>query len=185
MALLKEAVDAARAVIDERRPDMDQDTRAQVAHQIGIGAVKYADLSVAHDSDYIFDLDRMLALSGNTGPYMQYAAARIRSIFRNAGLDPASQSAPIGVGEAAERALALKLLDFGSVVARVGDDLAPHLLCAYLFELSQAFSTFYETCPVLKADGDVRASRLSLCALTLRVIVQGLDLLGVAAPQEI
>ena len=185
VALLEEAVDAARAVIDERRPDMDEATRAQVAGQIGIGAVKYADLSVAHDSDYIFDLDRMLALSGNTGPYMQYAAARIRSIFRNAGLDPAMQSAPILVGEAAERALALKLLDFGAVVARVGDDLAPHLLCAYLFELSQAFSTFYETCPVLKAEGDVRASRLSLCALTLRVIVQGLDLLGVAAPQEI
>jgi len=184
-ALLEEAVDAARAVIDERRPDLDPDIRVQVARQIGVGAVKYADLSVAHDSDYVFALDRMLALSGNTGPYMQYAAARIRSIFRNADLDPATQSAPILLGEVAERALALKLLDFGGVVARVGDDLAPHLLCAYLFELSQAFSTFYETCPVLKAEGDVRASRLSLCALTLRVIVQGLDLLGVAAPQEI
>ncbi len=185
MALLEEAVTAARGVIDERRPDMDEATRQSVARQIGIGAVKYADLSVAHDSDYVFDLDRMLALSGNTGPYMQYAAARIRSIFRNAGLDPDVQSAPIALGEEAERALALKLLDFGAVVARVGQDLAPHVLCAYLFELSQAFSTFYETCPVLKAEGAVREARLSLCALTLRVIVQGLELLGVGAPQEI
>lgn len=186
MALLDEAIDGARAVVDERRPDMDAATRARVAHEIGIGAVKYADLSVAHDSEYVFDLERMLAMSGNTGPYMQYAAARIRSIFRNAECDPTAQSAPIALTHPSERALALRLLDFGEVVRRVGTELAPHLLCAYLFDLSQAFSTFYESCPVLKVDDEaVRASRLSLCALTLRVVSQGLDLLGVASPQEI
>ncbi len=186
MALLDEAVVAARAVIDERRPDMDGATRDQVARAIGIGAVKYADLSVAHDSEYVFDLERMLSLSGNTGPYLQYAVARIRSIFRNAGVAPEAQRAPITLAQDPERALALSLLEFGPVVARVGEDLAPHLLCAYLFEVSQAFSTFYEQCPVLKAgDEAVRASRLALCALTLRVLVQGLALLGVQAPEEI
>lgn len=186
MALLDEAVASARAVLEERRPEMDATVRDEVARAIGIGAVKYADLSVAHDSDYVFDLERMLSLSGNTGPYMQYAVARIRSIFRNAGLDPDAHRAPITLAEAAERALALGLLEFGSVVARVGEELAPHLLCAYLFDLSQMFSTFYEECPVLKAtDAATRDSRLALCALTLRVLVQGLALLGVSAPEAI
>lgn len=185
MEFLTESIDAARAVLDERRADMDVATRETIARQIGIGAVKYADLSVAHDSDYVFDLERMLSLNGNTGPYMQYAVARIRSIFRNAGIEPDAQEAPIALGEPAERELALRLLDFGRVVARVGEELAPHHLCAYLFDLTQAFSTFYESCPVLKADEPVRASRLSLCAVTVRVLERGLALLGVAAPHEI
>ncbi|PSK98611.1 arginyl-tRNA synthetase [Murinocardiopsis flavida] len=185
MALLDEAIERAAKVVGEARPDLDPDTRARIAQQVGIGAVKYADLSVAHDTEYVFDFDRMLALHGNTGPYLQYAAARIRSIFRKGGLEPEQATGPIELGEDAERALALTLLGFGPVVAHVGDTLEPHRLSGYLFELAQAFTTFYERCPVLKADDDsVRASRLALTAATLRVLVQGLDLLGVQAPEQ-
>lgn len=190
MALLDEAVTNARGVIDEMRPDLPEETRAEIAPQIGIGAVKYADLSVAHDSEYVFDLDRMLSLTGNTGPYLQYASARIRSIFRAAGLDPTpagqgGQERRIVVREAGERALVLQLLEFGSIVAQVGDTLEPHRLSGYLFELAQTFSSFYEQCPVLKADdAELRESRLALCGLTLAVLVQGLDLLGVQTPAQ-
>ncbi|HET9633322.1 MAG TPA: arginine--tRNA ligase, partial [Terrabacter sp.] len=151
MALLEEAVDKAQALIDANRPDLDEPTRSTIARQIGIGAVKYADLSVAHDSEYVFDLDRMVALTGNTGPYLQYVVARIRSIFRQVGLDPTAQHAPLLLGESHERALATHLLGFGDVVAEVGDTYEPHRLAGYLFELAQAFSAFYENCPVLKA----------------------------------
>jgi arginyl-tRNA synthetase len=188
MDLLEEAVSTARAVVDEARPDLDESVRAAIAPQVGIGAIKYADLSVAHDSDYVFDLDRMVSLTGNTGPYLQYAAARIRSIFRSAGLDPDQLSgqaeAPLVITEPAERALALALLDFGDVVVHVGDQLEPHRLCGYLFDLAQQFSAFYEQCPVLKADTEARASRLALCKATLAVLDQGLDLLGIARPQQ-
>jgi arginyl-tRNA synthetase len=184
MALLDEAIAHARQVVDDARPDLDVGVRATIAPQVGIGAVKYADLSVAHDSEYVFDLDRMVSLTGNTGPYLQYAAARIRSIFRTAGLDPRHADSPVAITEAAERALALALLDFGDVVVQVGDLLEPHQLCAYLFELAQRFSAFYEQCPVLKADAEVRASRLALCALTLAVLDQGLDLLGIPRPEQ-
>jgi arginyl-tRNA synthetase len=182
MALLDEAVTKARAVIDEARPDLDDQTRAEIAPQIGIGGVKYADLSVTHDSEYVFDLERMTALVGNTGPYLQYATARIRSIFRTAEQVPATAVSDIAVSEPAERALALHLLSFGEAVARVGEVLEPHALCAYLFELAQSFSAFYEHCPVLKAKIELRASRLALCAATLRALETGLDLLGIEAP---
>ena len=185
MALLEEAVDKAQALIDANRPDLDQSTRSTIARQIGIGAVKYADLSVAHDSEYVFDLDRMVALTGNTGPYLQYVVARIRSIFRQVGLDPAAQHAPLLLGEAPERALGVHLLGFGDVVAEVGDTYEPHRLAAYLFELAQAFSAFYENCPVLKAERDeLKESRLTLCALTLRVMTAGLDMLGLESPEQ-
>ena len=188
MALLEEAIDNARRVIDDARPDLDDAVRAEIAPQIGIGAVKYADLSVAHHSEYVFDLERMLALTGNTGPYLQYAAARIRSIFRAAGPDVDTADGEVRrivVHEPGERALALAILQFGSVVTAVGDELEPHRLCGYLFDLAQAFSSFYEHCPVLKAeDAETRESRLGLCAVTLRVLVQGLDLLGVGSPDQ-
>jgi arginyl-tRNA synthetase len=129
----------------------------------------------------------MLALTGNTGPYLQYASARIRSILRKA-TDTSDQDAfpgTIEVGQPAERRLALELLGFGGVVAEVGDTLEPHRLCAYLFSLAQAFTGFYDACPVLKApDPAVRSSRLALCDLTLRVLVVGLGLLGVSAPEQ-
>src|SRR5690606_21393539 len=185
MALLDEAVERASAVVAQTRPDLDEETRAAIARDVGIGAVKYADLSIAHDTEYVFDFDRMLALNGNTGPYLQYAVARIRSIFRKGGIDPAQVTGPIQVTEPAERALALKLLDFGATVVQVGDTLEPHRLCTYLFDLAQTFTAFYEACPVLKADRDeVRNSRLALTAVTLHTLVKGLDLLGVRAPEQ-
>lgn len=184
---LQSLVDAALAraaeVVAESRPDLPADERAVIAHQVGVGAIKYADLSVAHDSEYTFDLDRMVALQGNTGPYLQYAATRIRSILGRA--DAVAFDGPIVLVEPAERALALKLLDFGSVVAAVGETLEPHRLAAYLFDLAQTFTAFYEHCPVLKAqDAAVRNSRLALCALTLQVLQTGLSLLGIATPEQ-
>ena len=128
----------------------------------------------------------MLALTGNTGPYLQYATARIRSIFRRAGLDAdGAITSPIQVTEEAERALALRLLGFGAVVGQVAETTEPHRLCVYLFELASAFTTFYEKCPVLQAgSAAVRDSRLALSALTLRVLLTGLDLLGVPVPDR-
>ena len=185
MALLEEAVQRASAVVDTARPDLNEQTRSDIAQQVGIGAVKYADLSVAHNSEYAFDFDRMLSLTGNTGPYLQYAAARIRSIFRRASLDPDLAFGPILIGQPTERALAVILVDFGSVVAEVGASLEPHRLCGYLFELAQALTAFYEHCPVLKAEDEAtRSSRFALIAVTLRVLTQGLDLLGVRSPER-
>jgi arginyl-tRNA synthetase len=181
MALLDEAVDKARAVVDDARPDLAEEIRAEIAPQVGIGAVKYADLSVGHDSEYTFDLDRMVALTGNTGPYLQYAAARIRSILRS-GTDLAA--GPVVLSHPAEHELALTLLGFGDVVAQVGDALEPHRLCGYLFDLAQTFSVFYENCPVLNADVTARASRLALCRTTLDVLVVGLGMLGISAPER-
>src|SRR5690625_3158856 len=142
MQLLEEAVAKAGTVIEELRPDLPEAERASIAHAIGIGGVKYADLSTAHDSDYTFDLDRMLALTGNTAPYLQYAVARIRSIQRKAaeqGID-ATGTAPL-VEADAERALALQLLEFGPTLSLVGAAYEPHRLCAYLFGLAQAFTS--------------------------------------------
>lgn len=180
MALLDEAVDRAQAVLDEARPDLDPATRAEIAPQVGIGAVKYADLSVAHHSEYVFDLDRMTALTGNTGPYLQYAVARIRSILRSATASGAS----VVLTHPAERTMALRLLEFGTVVDAVGETLEPHRLCGYLFDLAQSFSVFYEHCPVLQAEEAVRASRLVLCGLVLRVMEAGLGLLGIEGPDQ-
>jgi len=181
--LINEAVERAARVIADRYDDPV--LREQIAEAVGIGALKYGDLSVARESSYTFDFDRMLALTGNTGPYLQYATARIRSIFRKAGLDPAGAAGPIRITEDAERALALALLGFGRSVHLAAQTAEPHLLAAFLFEVASAFTTFYEVCPVLKADDPaVRDSRLALCALTLRVLVTGLGLLGVPVPER-
>ena len=181
-SLMDEAVDRAAAVIADRYADPEQ--RAQIAEAVGIGALKYGDLSVARDSGYVLDFDRLLQLTGNTGPYLQYAAARIRSIFARAALDPALAAGPITLGTAAERSLALELLGFGRAVADAAVGAEPHKLAGYLFELASAFTTFYEQCPVLSAAGEVRQSRLGLCALTLRVLVTGLGLLGISVPER-
>jgi arginyl-tRNA synthetase len=183
ITLIDEAVERAEQVIGERYDDPAE--RQRIATAVGIGALKYADLSVARDSGYALDFDRMLALTGNTGPYLQYATARIRSIFRKAGLDPDEGMGPIQIGEEAERALALKLLGFATVVLQVAETTEPHRLCGYLFELASTFTTFYENCPVLAADSDAaRDSRLALSALTLRVLLTGLGLLGVPVPER-
>ncbi len=185
MALLEEAVAKARTVIDELRPDLPEAEREQIAHAIGIGGVKYADLSTAHDSDYTFDLDRMLALTGNTAPYLQYAVARIRSIGRRAAAEGVTAASAPHVVNDAERALALQLLEFGPTLAAAGAEFEPHRLCAYLFSLAQAFTSFYDASPILKEDDEaVRAGRLALAQLAERVLVDGLDALGVRAPQQ-
>jgi arginyl-tRNA synthetase len=183
--LLAEGVQRARAILDEVERDDDGLDLDAIAEDVGIGAIKYADLSTARDSAYIFDWDRMISFRGNTGPYLQYATARIRSIFRRAGLDDAAQNGPVQVTEKAERDLALKLLGFGSVVVQVADTAEPHQLCGYLFEVASLFTAFYEQCPVLKADDEtVRSSRLALCAAALRVLTTGLGLLGVPIPDR-
>lgn len=181
--LVDSALERAAEVVAESRPDLSEAEQATIAHQVGIGAIKYADLSVSHDSGYTFDLDRMLALQGNTGPYLQYATARLRSILSRA--DAVDPTGPIALAEPAERALALRLLDFGGVVAEVGESLEPHRLAAYLYDLATTFTAFYEHCPVLKAeDAAVRDSRLALCALTRQVLVKGLELLGIKSPDQ-
>jgi arginyl-tRNA synthetase len=184
MDLLQEAIDRATAAISER--GYDEATRNEIARHVGMGAVKYADLSVSHDSEYVLDFDRMLAFTGNTGPYMQYATARIRSIFRKAGIQPADATASIVLAAPAERALGLHLLGFGELLMQITADSEPHRLCNFLFQTASLFSTFYEECPVVKAgvDPETRDHRLALCALTLRVLETGLDLLGVPVPER-
>ena len=189
-AMLLDLVDAAiergRAIVAERSPDLSADEQADLAHTIGIGALKYAELSSDRIKDYVFDWDRMLAFDGNTAPYLQYAHARICSIFRKAAVDRNDVRAITpDVVEPQERALALALLGFDAAVQDAVEKFSPHRLCTYLFDLAQAFTAFYEACPVLK-DGHeaTRASRLALCDLTARTLATGLDLLGIAAPER-
>ena len=182
--LLSEAVDRAATAMKDRDSELSPEQQAVVARALGIGAVKYADLSTEPMRDYVFDWDRMLAFEGNTGPYLQYAHARIRSIFRRAEADPPPAGTPARLDEAPERALALQLLRFGEAVEAVAESLSPSKLCAYLFDLATVFTTFYEACRVLVPDEEVRTSRLALCDLTARVLEQGLSLLGMEAPPQ-
>jgi len=181
--LLSEAVDRASAAVEEKNPSLSDTERAAVAEMIGIGAVKYADLSTDRVRDYVFNWDRMLAFDGNTSPYLQYAHARICSIFRRAAEEGVS-AGEIAVREPAERALGLHLLGYPAVVADALESNSPHRLCTYLFELAQLFTSFYEQCPVLKSDGDIRSSRLAVCDLTARTLSAGLGLLGIDAPEQ-
>ena len=185
-ALLDEGVQRAAAAVAEKNPEMPADEQAAVGRMVGIGAIKYADLSTDRIKDYVFDWDRMLAFEGNTAPYLQYAHARICSIFRRAGVErPSVRSAPVSLAEPQERSLALALLQFDAVVHDTVEKFAPHRMCTYLFDLAQAFTGFYEACPVLK-DGyeTTRLSRLALCDLTARTLQQGLALLGIDAPER-
>jgi arginyl-tRNA synthetase len=183
ITLIDEAVERAGRVIADRYDDPV--LRQEIAEAVGIGALKYGDLSVARDSGYVFDFDRMLALTGNTGPYLQYATARIRSIFRKAGIDPDTMSAALHLDGDAERTLALTLLGFGTATGKAARGAEPHVLAAYLFDVASAFTTFYEHCPVLAAPSpELRDSRLALSALTLRVLMTGLGLLGIPVPER-
>ncbi|MEU8122047.1 arginine--tRNA ligase [Spirillospora sp. NPDC049024] len=185
--LLDEAVERAGAVYDEIQHDasFDEATRAEIVQAVGMGAVKYADLSVARDSEYVFDFDRMISFNGKTGPYLQYAVARIRSIFRKGGLAPEEATGPIVLTHPAERALALELLGFGAVLKQAGETAEPHRLASYVYSVADVYTTFHENCPVLKApDEETKASRLALCAATLRTLVTGLGLLGVPTPER-
>jgi arginyl-tRNA synthetase len=185
-ALLDEAVVRAEAAVAEKNPDMSEAERSDVANMIGIGAVKYSDLSTDRVKDYIFDWERMLSFEGNTAPYLQYAHARICSIFRRAEVSRASvRGVTPSLAQPQERALALRLLRFDSAVWEMIDTLSPHKLCTYLFDLATDFTAFYEHCPVLKTGHeDTRESRLALCDATARVMEQGLALLGIRAPEQ-
>jgi arginyl-tRNA synthetase len=182
--LLSEGVDRAAAAMKARDSELSPEQQADVARALGIGAVKYADLSTEPMTNYVFDWDRMLAFEGNTGPYLQYAHARIRSIFRRAEADPPPAGTRPRLDEAPERALALQLIRFGEAVEAAAEQLSPSKLCTYLFDLATVFTTFYEACRVLVADEAVRTSRLALCDLTARVLEQGLSLLGMEAPSQ-
>jgi arginyl-tRNA synthetase len=185
VALLDEAIERAAAAVKQKAPELDAATQAAIAEAVGIGAIKYADLANDRIKDYTFDWDRMLAFEGNTAPYLMYAHARIRSILRKAGVaDVALDPGGLRVDAPEERALALELLQLGSTIEKAAETLQPHRICGLLYEIATAFSGFYEKCPVLKAEEPARASRLALCALTARVLQRGLDLLGIAAPEQ-
>ena len=183
-ALLDEAVQRAGVLVREKSPELDADAADQVARAIGIGAVKYADLLRHRANDYVFDWDAMLSFDGNTAPYLQYACARIRSLFRRGGVDAANLDAAPAVSIAAERRLALALLRFQETLEAVAAEALPHYLCGYLYELAGAFMRFYETCAVLEAPPAERRSRLKLCALTEETLRRGLGLLGIDAVER-
>jgi arginyl-tRNA synthetase len=181
--LLDEAVQRARKIIEEKNPDLSETEKSDIAQKIGIGAVKYYDLSQYRMTDYVFSWDRMLSLQGNTAPYLQNAYVRVRSIFRKAGA-PAGKIDKLILREAAEINLAKRLCQFAEVVPQVLNDFRPNILANYLFELANSFHAFYEACPVLKSEEPVRASRLALSELTGRVMLRGLDLLGIKVPEK-
>jgi arginyl-tRNA synthetase len=201
--LLEEACKRARKIIDEKNPDLSEAEKIDVAQTIGIGAVKYADLSQYRMTDYVFSWEKMLSLQGNTAPYLQNAYVRIRSIFRKAGESPVvppqqrvKEQAnykkmghkPVATGlvltNPAEINLAKRLCQFAEIVPQVLNDFRPNILANYLFEVANSFHTFYEACPVLKSDEPARGSRLALCDLTAQVLYRGLDLLGIKVPEK-
>jgi arginyl-tRNA synthetase len=181
--LLDEAVQRARKIIEEKNPDLSESEKSGIAQKVGIGAVKYYDLSQYRMTDYIFSWDRMLSFQGNTAPYLQNAYVRIRSIFRKAG-EEFVPTKELALTAREERNLALKLCQFAEAVPSVLNDFRPNILANYLFELANSFHSFYEACPVLKSEEPSRSSRLALCELTGRVLAKGLDLLGIKVPEK-
>ncbi|EBX0357725.1 arginine--tRNA ligase [Salmonella enterica subsp. enterica serovar Enteritidis] len=179
--LLDEALERARRLVAEKTPDMSADELEKLANAVGIGAVKYADLSKNRTTDYIFDWDNMLAFEGNTAPYMQYAYTRVLSVFRKADIDEqALASAPVIISEDREAQLAARLLQFEETLTVVAREGTPHVMCAYLYDVAGLFSGFYEHCPILSAENDaVRNSRLKLAQLTAKTLKLGLDTLGI------
>jgi len=201
--LLGEACNRARKIIEEKNPHLSEDEKTDIAQKIGIGAVKYADLSQYRMTDYVFSWDKMLSLQGNTAPYLQNAYVRIRSIFRKAGQSPVATplwgvgadvrdaetghrpvATALALSDSAEINLAKRLCQFAEIVPQVLNDFRPNILANYLFGLANSFHTFYEACPVLKSEEPARSSRLALCDLTARVLKQGLDLLGIKVPEK-
>jgi arginyl-tRNA synthetase len=181
--LLEEACRRARKIVEEKNPDLSDAEKTDVAQKIGMGSVKYADLSQYRMTDYVFSWEKMLSLQGNTAPYLQNAYVRIRSIFRKAG-ESAPKIDKLILGDSAEINLAKRLCQFGEIVPQVLNDFRPSILANYLFELANNFHTFYEACPVLKSEEPARSSRLALCDLTAQVLYRGLDLLGIKAPEK-
>ncbi|MDU0114323.1 arginine--tRNA ligase [Psychrosphaera aquimarina] len=184
--LLDEAVERAEKLLAERESGLSADEQKEIARKVGIGAIKYADLSKNRTTDYIFNWDTMLSFEGDTAPYLQYAYTRIKSIFRKAGLDANNFNATVIIEADQEKALAVKLLQFVEAINGVSANLTPHLLCSYLYELSSLFMTFYEACPMLK-DGipeETKNSRLALSLLVANTLQKGLDLLGIETMEK-
>ncbi len=183
--LLDEAEERALKIVSEKNPDLPEAQRREIARVVGLGAVKYADLLPNRQSDYVFSWDKMLALQGNTAPYLQYAYTRIRSIFRKSETSNIEhRTSNIELKEPEEIALAKHLLNFGLTLEAVAEEYRPNFLCNYLYELAGKFTSFYENCPVLKADDATRASRLALCDLTARVLKRGLETLGIETVEQ-
>lgn len=184
--LLDEAVERAQALISQRDSGLTEDEKSLVAKKVGIGAVKYADLSKNRTTDYMFNWDTMLSFEGNTAPYLQYAYTRIKSIFRNSGVDATTLKGQVILGESQEKALAIKLLQYVEAINQVTAEACPHVLCSYIYELASLFMSFYEACPILKegVDPDIKQSRLILAALTAKTLQSGLDLLGIETMEK-
>ena len=184
--LLDEAIERATVLINEKNTNLSNDEKEAVIEAVGIGAVKYADLSKNRTTDYVFDWDNMLSFEGNTAPYMQYAYTRIRSIFNKTDINStALLAAPLTIKDDKERTLAIKLLQFEEAVQTVGKEGTPHVLCAYLYELAGIFSSFYEHCPILNAETEsIKLSRLKLALLTEKTLKQGLTLLGIKTVEK-
>lgn len=184
--LLNEAIERATVLINEKNTNLSNDEKQAVIEAIGIGSVKYADLSKNRTTDYVFDWDNMLSFEGNTAPYMQYAYTRIRSIFNKTDINStALLAAPLTIKDDKERTLAIKLLQFEEAVQTVGKEGTPHVLCAYLYELAGIFSSFYEHCPILNAENEsIKLSRLKLALLTEKTLKQGLTLLGIKTVEK-
>lgn len=183
--LLDEAVERAEKLIREKNSDMPEDELKQLAEVVGIGAVKYADLSKSRTTDYIFDWDNMLAFEGNTAPYMQYAYTRVASVFKRADIDADSLTQPIILTDDHERQLAARLLQFEETITAVAREGLPHMMCSYLYDLAGLFSGFYEHCPILAAESEeLRQSRLKLALLTQKTLKAGLDTLGIGTVEK-
>ncbi|HAO80111.1 MAG TPA: arginine--tRNA ligase, partial [Verrucomicrobia subdivision 3 bacterium] len=184
--LLDEAVERAFKTVCEKSAELPEAQRREIARVVGLGAVRYADLLPNRQSDYVFSWDKMLALQGNTAPYLLYAYARIRSIFRKAketsNIEHRTSNIELKAPE--ELALAKHLLNFGLTLEAVAEEYRPNFLCNYLFELAGKFTSFYENCPVLKSEGATRDSRLALCDLTARVLKLGLETLGIETVEQ-
>ncbi|MBM3846057.1 MAG: arginine--tRNA ligase [Verrucomicrobia bacterium] len=182
--VLDEAQERAFAVASSKNPDLPEAQRREIARVVGVGAVKYADLSPNRQSDYVFSWDKMLSLQGNTAPYLQYAYARIRSVFRKAGAEAGLNPGLIQLRHADELGLAKRLVRFGLSMEAAASEHRPNYLCLYLYELAGDFARFYESCPVLKSEGAERNTRLVLCELTGRVLKEGLNLLGIEVLEQ-
>jgi arginyl-tRNA synthetase len=181
--VLDEAEERAERIVADKNPELPESQRKAVAHAVGIGAVKYADLSKDRTTDYVFSWEKMLAMEGNTAPYLQYAYARIRSIFRKSG-EAASAAGALKLESVFEISLAKHILRIGEVLEALSRDLKPHLLATFLYDLATRFSSFYENCPVLQSQEPTRSSRLALCDVTARTLALGLDLLGIEHPEQ-
>lgn len=182
--VLEESIERAQALVEEKNATLSPEEKAVIAEAVGIGAVKYAELSQNRLTDYKFSWEKMLSFQGNTAPYLQYSYVRTRSIFRKLEGAPVNLAGPFTLTEPAEKTLVLKLAQFGEIVPAVLVDYRPSILATYLYELATSFHSFYEACPVLKAEGAARETRIALCEAASRVLKQGLQLLGIATPER-